>query len=72
METFTEYWTPERLKCTVCGESNLDEMLCFNCKGMGECLNCCGCEDWCDKCEVHEVHLSDIDCLAYEQEREGK
>ena len=45
MDTYYEYWTPERLKCTVCGELNLDEMMCFNCKGSRECLNCCGCDD---------------------------
>jgi hypothetical protein len=31
--------------CTVCGLFNLEEYLCFNCKGSLECLNCCGCED---------------------------
>ena len=40
---YEKYWTPERLKCTVCGELNLDEYLCFNCKGSRECTNCCGC-----------------------------
>jgi hypothetical protein len=32
------------LGCSVCGEHNLEEELCFNCKGSRECLNCCGCE----------------------------
>jgi len=41
--TYEEYWTPERLKCTICGELNLDEMLCFNCKASRECVDCCGC-----------------------------
>lgn len=33
------------LGCSVCGEKNLDEYACFNCRGSRECLNCCGCED---------------------------
>jgi ribosomal protein L32 len=31
--------------CTVCGEFNLDHNLCFNCKNLLECLDCCGCEE---------------------------
>jgi hypothetical protein len=31
--------------CTVCGQFNLAEYLCFNCKGSLECVNCCGCEE---------------------------
>ena len=31
--------------CTVCGKFNLETELCFNCKGMLECLECCGCEE---------------------------
>ena len=31
------------LACTICGEKNLDYDSCFNCKGMKECINCCGC-----------------------------
>lgn len=31
--------------CSVCGEKNLDEYACFNCKATGECINCCGCEE---------------------------
>lgn len=31
--------------CSVCGEFNLDEYLCYNCKGSLECTECCGCYD---------------------------
>ena len=30
--------------CSICGENNLDDELCFNCKASRECVNCCGCE----------------------------
>ena len=39
------YETLHALGCSVCGEFNLEEYLCFNCKGSRECLNCCGCEE---------------------------
>ncbi len=26
-------------------------------------------EEWCGICKVKEIHLSDIECLSYEQER---
>lgn len=29
--------------CTVCGQHNLAEELCPNCKAMLECVECCGC-----------------------------
>jgi hypothetical protein len=45
METYADYWTLERLKCSACGELNLDVMLCFNCKQLRECIDCCGCEE---------------------------
>lgn len=25
-------------------------------------------KEYCDRCKVEEIHLSDIDCLAYENE----
>lgn len=28
-------------------------------------------EEWCDICKVKEIHLSDIECLSYEQEGEN-
>ena len=31
--------------CTICGKDNLDDELCFNCRSLGECVNCCGCEE---------------------------
>lgn len=30
--------------CTICGQLNLDEEACYNCKASQECVNCCGCE----------------------------
>jgi len=44
-------WENERharsieMGCSVCGEKNLDEYACFNCKATRECINCCGCEE---------------------------
>lgn len=29
--------------CTICKTNDLMEDGCFNCKGMGECIECCGC-----------------------------
>lgn len=33
------------LKCSVCEREVLDYLLCFNCKGLRECVECCGCEE---------------------------
>ncbi len=42
--TYHEVRDFSAVACTVCGEFNLAEELCFNCKGTLECVNCCGCE----------------------------
>lgn len=64
-------------KCTICKEDNLDYDACFNCKGMGECINCCGClepdeeeeevkcnlEDrWCERCSVESIVCAEQSC----------
>lgn len=43
--TYHEITDFSTVACTVCGEFNLQEELCFNCKGTLECVNCCGCEE---------------------------
>ncbi len=43
--TYHEITDFSAVVCTVCGEFNLAEELCFNCKGTLECVNCCGCEE---------------------------
>lgn len=29
-------------------------------------------DEWCKNCKVEEIHLSDMDCLAYEQEGDAR
>lgn len=45
MLTYHEITDFSTVACTVCGDFNLETELCFNCKGMLECLECCGCEE---------------------------
>lgn len=42
--TYHEIKDFSAVACTVCSKFNLEEELCFNCKGILECVNCCGCE----------------------------
>jgi hypothetical protein len=42
-QAYRDYWTDEMLTCSVCKKKNLDEYLCFNCKQLRECTDCCGC-----------------------------
>ena len=42
--TYHEVTDFSTVACTVCHTFNLEEELCFNCKGSLECVNCCGCE----------------------------
>jgi hypothetical protein len=41
--TYHEVTDFSTVACTVCHAFNLEEKLCFNCKGSLECVNCCGC-----------------------------
>lgn len=43
MPIYTSTLDLTTVACTVCGEFNLDEYLCYNCKGSLECTDCCGC-----------------------------
>jgi hypothetical protein len=42
--TYHEVTDFSTVACTICHAFNLEEELCFNCKGTLECVNCCGCE----------------------------
>lgn len=60
--------TIDDLVCKICNRRNLDEELCFNCKGMRECIRCCGCEQleedgaiYCGDCLVL---ITDCNCLT--------